>query len=788
MAKHILVKGIVQGVGFRPYIYGLATRYHLHGWVCNTSGGVEILVEGDSKDLERFIQSLPLEKPVLARIESLEVGECPSVASPDFEIRESQDVHGAYQPLSADIAICPECERELFDPSDRRYLYPFNNCTHCGPRFTIIKNIPYDRPNTTMGEFPMCDYCRAEYLDPLDRRFHAQPIACPNCGPFVELRETHSQFPTTDPRISSIEIRTSAVLKARRLLREGYIVAVKGLGGFHLACDASNPYTVAELRDRKGWIDKPFAVMAANLTVIASVCEMNWEEQRLLAGREKPIVLLQKRKQTSLQTYRVSELVSPNLDELGVMLPYTPLHHLLLNQTDPVLAREPVPPILVMTSSNFREEPIAADNKDALQRFSPLADAFLLHNRDIHIRSDDSVVRVEKGATVYLRRSRGYAPYPVRLPFQARPTLAVGGELKNTFCVTRDCYAFLSHHIGDMGNVETHESFEQGLRHLSHIFRVQPEIMAHDLNPNYFTTQYAGRADVPRIAVQHHHAHIVSCMVDNALDDRRLIGLSFDGTGYGTDGMDWGGEALIASFVGFERFAHLEYLPLPDSDAVVRTPWRIAAGYAHTLSIDVDDLAFLQNVDQQALHVLRRQIDRERSLPLTSSMGRLFEAVACLIGGRNEVTYEAQAAMEMEVLSKAFVLAAKSYPYSVDETEDGMIIRLHELLQSIVKDVRAGESVGRIGASFHKTIAHVAIDVCRRARASTGLNEVALSGGVWQNQILLDLVCDGLRQSEFIVYFHKQVPTNDGGLSLGQAVIANHAVAKPCSTVDALSA
>jgi len=789
MAKHILVKGIVQGVGFRPFVYGLATRFSLHGWVCNTSGGVEILVDGQSENLEGFIRSLPLEKPPLAKIDSLEVKEAPSDPSPIFEIHESLNVDGAYQPLSADIAICPDCERELFNPKDRRYLYPFINCAHCGPRFTIIKDVPYDRPNTTMDEFPMCDHCHTEYMDPLDRRFHAQPIACPDCGPFVELRETHSQFPTTDPRISSIEIRTSAILKARRLLREGYIVAIKGLGGFHLACDASNPYTVAELRERKGRVDTPFAVMAANLTAIVSVCEMGWAEQRLLASREKPIVLLTKKKPIPLQTYQVSELVAPNLDTLGVMLPYTPLHHLLLNQTDPVLAREPVPAILVMTSSNFSEEPIATDNKDALQRLSPLADAFLLHNRDIYIRSDDSVVKVEKSNTVYQRRSRGYAPYPVHLPFEAKPTLAVGSELKNTFCLTRDRYAFLSHHIGDMSNAETRDSFEQGIRHLSHIFRVRPELIAHELHPKYFTTQYANRSDIPRIGVQHHHAHIVSCIVDNGLDDRRLIGLAFDGTGYGTDGMTWGGEVLLASFTDFERFAHLEYLPLAGSDSAIRTPWRIAAGYAHTLGIDVDNLPFLKNVDKQALQVLKRQIDRALNSPLTSSMGRLFDAVASLIGVRNDVTYEAQAAIEMEVLSKPFISVAKSYPYIVDQTENGKIIRVREMFQSIVEDVRVNEAIGQIGANFHRTLADIAIDICRRARETTGLNEVVLSGGVWQNQILLDLVCDGLQQDDFIVYFHKQVPTNDGGLSLGQAVIANHLIAKCCSPegVEAIS-
>src|SRR5215207_1890832 len=647
MAKHISVKGIVQGVGFQPFVYGLATRFHLHGWVCKTSGGVEILVDGQNYNVEQFIQSLSLEKPSLARISSLQVDEAPATLSPGFEIRESQDVDGAYQPLSADLAVCPDCERELFNPRDRRYLYPFINCAHCGPRFTIIRNVPYDRPNTTMADFPMCDHCYAEYADPLNRRFYAQPIACPECGPFVELRETHSQFPTSDPRVSSIEIRTSAILKARHLLREGYIVAIKGLGGFHLACDASNPYTIAQLRDRKGRIDKPFAVMAASVMTVVSVCEFQKAEHLLLTSREKPIVLLARKKQTDFQTLKVSELVAPNLDTLGVMLPYTPLHHLLLNQTDPVLAREPVPPILVMTSSNLNEEPIVTENKDALQRLSSLADAFLLHNRNIHARSDDSIVKVYGSNTVYLCRSRGYAPYPVELPFTVKPTLALGSEHRNTFCLTRDHYAFLSHHIGDIGNVETHESFEQSVQHLSRIFRVQPELIAHDLRPNSFTTQYLDRSDVQHLGVQQHHAHIVSCMVDNRLENRRLIGLSFDGAGYGTDGMIWGGEALLASFAGFERFAHVEYLPLPGGVTALQTPWRLAAGYAQALNVSVDDLPFLQNIDKQSIRILRQQIDSGLNLPFSSSIGHLFEAVASLIGVRNTSTYEAQAAIEM---------------------------------------------------------------------------------------------------------------------------------------------
>ncbi|MEO8356367.1 MAG: carbamoyltransferase HypF [Chloroflexota bacterium] len=808
MAKHISVKGIVQGVGFRPFVYGLATRLELRGWVCNTSGGVEIHLVGDVPKIEQFVHSLTTETPPLAKIDSMVVqNEESDGRYATFDILPSIDIENVYQPISADVAICPDCERELFNPADRRYLYPFINCTNCGPRFTIIKEIPYDRPGTTMGEFEMCEQCSAEYKDPLNRRFHAQPIACPNCGPFVALRQDHSQFPGTSPRISSIEYRNAAILKARRLLREGYIIAIKGLGGFHLACDASNSFTVEELRDRKGRVDKPFAAMAANIATVKFVCDLGIEEHALLTSREKPIVLLRKKDQTE-QSHLVSKWVAPNVDTLGVMLPYTPLHHLLLNQTDPAFKDEPVPPLLVMTSGNYREEPIAINDEDALQRLSPLADAFLLHNRAIHMRCDDSVVRVDHGqltmdnevsdtvrrpsSTVYLRRSRGYAPYPVKLSSEARPTLAVGGELKNTFCLARDQYAFLSQHIGDLENAETYQSFEEGIQHLSTIFRVQPEIIAHDLHPNYFTTQYAKRSDVEQVGVQHHHAHIASCMVDNGLDDRQLIGLSFDGTGYGTDGAIWGGEVLLASFAAFERFAHLEYLPLPGSDSAIRSPWRIAAGYAHALGIDIDDLPFLHNTDSQSLNIVRQQIDRKLNSPLTSSMGRLFDAVASLIGVRNEVTYEAQAAIEMEVLAKPFISLVRSYPYIIEETGQPesnvkLVVRLKELLSSIVEDVRANESAGMIGARFHKTIAGIAVELCKRARQSTGLNEVALSGGVWQNQILLDLVRDGLRQAEFIVYVHQQVPANDGGIALGQAVIANHVVAKQRFSAEVIS-
>jgi hydrogenase maturation protein HypF len=792
MAKHISVTGIVQGVGFRPFVYGLATQLNLRGWVCNTSGGVEIHVDGSLANVDRFIQRLELEKPALARIDSLQVRtEDVSGDFKTFDILPSVDRQDLFHPIPADIGICPECERDLFDPRNRRYLYPFINCAHCGPRFTIIKNIPYDRTNTTMAEFGMCAQCSAEYGNPLDRHFHAQPIACPDCGPFVALREIHTQFDQARLKITSIDCRTSAILKARRLLREGYILGVKGLGGFHLVCDASNTLTVEELRDRKGKIGKPFALMAANIDAVRAICTTSKEAEELLRGREKPIVVLEKNSQFE-HDYSVSRWVAPSLDTLGVMLPYTPLHHLLLNQTDPVLATEPVPPLLVMTSGNVSDEPIATSDEDALLRLSSLVDAFLLHNREIHMRCDDSVVRVDGGqpatdhgtdgiahrpsSIVYLRRSRGYAPYPVKLPFDVQPTLAIGAEWNNAFCLARDRSAFLSHYIGNMENVETYESFEKGVRHLAHVFRVQPEIVAHDQYPNFFSTQYARRStlNARRVTVQHHHAHIASCMADNGLDNRRLIGLAFDGTGYGTDGAIWGGEALLASYSDFERLAHLEYLPLPGGDTAYRAPWSVACGYAHALGLVMHDLPFLRNIDPSLLRALWQQLDESVNAPLTSSMGRLFDAVASLIGVRNDTTYEAQAAIEMEVLARPFISSVTAYPYTIEMRTNETIIGVKDLLATVISDVRLQKSSEMIAARFHRTVAEMAIELCRQARQSTGLDEVALSGGVWQNRILLDLVRSGLKQEGFVVYFHRQVPTNDGGLALGQAVIANH--------------
>lgn len=793
MAKHILITGVVHGVGFRPFVYGLATRLDLRGWVCNTSAGVEIYIEGNSSNIECFLDRLTAEKPSAARIDSLQVrAEESSRGFQTFDILPSVEPDDLLQSIAVDIAICPECERELFNPRSRRYLYPFINCSHCGPRYSIIKDIPYDRQRTTMAEFGMCEHCSAEYNDPLDRRFSAHPIACPDCGPFVALREIHSQFPYVGLKISSIECRTSAILKARRLLGEGYILGIKGLGGFHLACDASNSLTVEELRDRKGRVDQPFAVMASDMEVVRSICYVSRREEELLTSRERPVVLLEKKPQNG-QVCNVSRWVAPNIDTLGVMLPYTPLHHLLLNQTDLLLGTEPAPRLLVMTGGGQAEEPIATDDEDALLRLSSLADAFILHNREIHMRSDDSVVRVDHdlaqtedhpghpASTIYVRRSRGYAPYSVKLSRDIKPTLAVGSEFDNTFCMARDRYAYLSSYIGNMENVQTYESFERSVGHLSHVFNIQPEIIAHDLYSDYFSTQYVRRLALParRIAVQHHHAHVASCMADNGLENRYLIGLCLDGTGYGTDGALWGGEALLASYSDFERFAHLEYLPLPGGESASRAPWRIAAGYADALGLEIDDLPFLRQVDRQDLAALRQQLNGSLHSSVNSCMKSLFEAVASLIGVRNISTYKSQAVIEVEMLARPFVPPAKGYPFVMDTTSQGTIIRLKDLLAAIIEDVRSSRPAEIIAARFHKTVAEISVEVCREARRASGLNEVALAGALWQNQILLGLVRGALKHDGFTVYVPCQVPGNDSGLALGQAVVAAHSLRIP---------
>ena len=767
----IHITGVVQGVGFRPFVYTLATRYGLKGWVRNTSAGVDIQVDGVPSSLQNFIERLETEAPPLARIDRLEYEYCPPDGFLSFEIFSSQPVAGAFQPISPDVSICPDCLAEIFDPDARRYRYPFTNCTNCGPRFTIIEDIPYDRPLTTMAGFAMCADCTAEYHDPSDRRFHAQPIACPACGPQIWLE----QADCPDQRTSNGD---AALQDAIRLLKEGQILAIKGLGGFHLACNALNPQAVARLRLRKLRVDKPFALMMPDCTTAEKHCLLSEAERSLMETVQRPIVILARRPDSP-----IAAEVAPGQDTLGVMLPYTPLHYLLfapilgqIGDTNSLTA-------LVMTSGNLSEEPIATANADARKRLAGLADAFLMHDRPIRTRCDDSVVRIFVGthnrppSEMPLRRSRGYAPYPVRLPWSPPSILAVGAELKNTFCLTHQQYAFLSHHIGDLENYETLQSFEESVQHFERLFRSQPELLACDLHPDYLATRYAldrsERVGLPIVQIQHHHAHVAACMVENGLrSDQPVIGVSFDGTGYGDDGAIWGGEFLVADYKGYQRPYHLEYIPLPGGDKAVREPWRMALAWLKRAGLPWStDIAPVRHVIEnnprhtEQLTALVHQIESGLNSPPTSSMGRLFDAVSALIGVRQLANYEAQAAIELEALVDPH--ESSSYPYLLEKQ-----IGFAPVFAAILDDLHASLPASVIAARFHNTVAQMVLGICQEIRQQNGVDQVCLSGGVWQNITLLGKTESLLRQSQFQVYLHRLVPPNDGGLALGQAAIA----------------
>ncbi|MFQ5987967.1 MAG: carbamoyltransferase HypF, partial [Dehalococcoidia bacterium] len=737
----ISVRGVVQGVGFRPFVYQLATKHKLSGWVCNTSGDVKIEVEGEREALDQFLVELESEAPPLARIEAIIAASAPLQGYTQFEIGHSIAEEGRYQLVSPDIATCDACKSELLSPEDRRYRYPFTNCTNCGPRFTIIEDIPYDRPKTTMRHFRMCPQCQREYDDPLDRRFHAQPNACPKCGPSLKLIDGNGKTIASDDVIAT----------ASKLLTEGKILAIKGLGGFHLACDATNEEAIQLLRDRKRRPFKPLAIMLATLDEVREHCFVSNEEEKLLTSPECPILLLRWRENSS-----VSPKVAPELKYLGVMLPYTPLHHVLLRETG-------LP--LVMTSGNISEEPIAKDNDEALRRLRGIADYFLTHNRDIYARYDDTVAMVERGKPQLIRRARGYAPYPIHLPFKAKQVLACGAELKNTFCATREDHAFISQHIGDMENLETLEHFENTIELYKKLFRIEPRILAHDLHPEYLSTKYAKEfaSEFTLVGVQHHHAHIVSCLVENGIQEP-VIGVAFDGTGYGSDGTIWGGEFLVADYKGFNRVGHLEYVPMPGGAAAIERPYRMAFSYLHTLlggSVLDGELPFLRDVDQYEKEVMKRQLEKGINCPLTSSCGRLFDGVSALIGLRGKIDYEAQAAIELEMAAPEEIKNAEGYPFSIVEQEGVKIVKLEDLFEAIILDIKNRLPMGIISMNFHHTIARMVVAVCRLIAAESRLCKVALSGGVFQNRLLLRLTTDALEKEGFTVFTHSLVPSND---------------------------
>ena len=760
---HIEVRGRVQGVGFRPTVYRYATARGLAGWISNTSEGVVIEVEGPGERVDDFLSSLRASPPPRAEIAELESRDVPLAREGEFTIRPSRgsaEAGAVRAEVAPDLCVCPDCIREMSEPGDRRRAYPFLNCTNCGPRFTIVEGIPYDRSATTMRKFAMCEACRKEYEDPLDRRFHAQPTACPSCGPKASLLSSDGA-----PQAEG----EAAVRKTAELLREGSIVAVKGLGGFHLACDALDSQAVETLRGRKYREDKPFAVMARDMAVVERLCRVSAEERESLESVRRPIVLLARKPGAGLP-----EAVSPRQETLGVLLPYTPLHHLLFESS--------APPLLVMTSGNVSDEPICHENEEALGRLKGIADAFLVHDRDIHIRCDDSVLRVLEGAERLIRRARGCVPSPIRLPARLpRPLLACGAELKNTFCVARDQEALLSHHIGDLENLQTLGAFEQGVAHFERIFRLKPEVLACDRHPDYLSTRYAeersAREGLPLVRVQHHHAHIASCLADNGRADK-VIGLAFDGTGYGDDGAVWGGEFLVADAAGFRRAAHLRYVPLPGGDTAVRETWRMAASWlyqAYGESFLDLGIPFAREFDLSKWDVLRAMMDRDINSPKTSSMGRLFDAVSALVGVRSEVRYEGQAAVELEAAAVAgtgSTALLSPYPFLLLHDPVPFVLDFVPTIRAIVDDLLKGAAPAEVAARFHKTVAEAAVGTCVAIKNTEGLDAAALSGGVFQNALLLELMAPRLRQEGFEVLLHRQVPANDGGLCLGQAVVA----------------
>jgi len=743
----ISVSGIVQGVGFRPFVYRLARRLKLSGWVCNTSEGALVEVEGNESDLELFSQSLRKECPEIANIRDIEIEQLAPVGYSGFRIEHSSQTAETQIVVPADVATCEACLAEIFDKSNRRYKYAFTNCTNCGPRFSIIRQVPYDRQNTTMQFFEMCSDCKAEYENPSDRRFHAQPNACRKCGPHLTL----------DGQImGDIEV----IKTAAQLLRQGEILAIKGLGGYHLACDARNTEAVKRLRRRKGRAQKPFALMCADLPIVHRICQVDRISEKVLLSSERPIVLMPSRSQKD-----VSPEVAPGINTLGVMLPYTPLHHLLMAES---------PPILVMTSGNLSEEPIAYDDEEALCRLGHIADSFLAHDRPIHVACDDSVVRVYQGIPMVLRRARGYVPQPLELRVDTPNVLACGGDLKNTFCLTKGRLALVSHHLGDLDNVSTLERYRDVVDHFCRFLDVQPVIIAHDLHPDYRSSWFARSFDgLKQIGVQHHHAHVVSCMAENGVNSR-VIGVAFDGTGYGLDGCIWGGEFMTADFSGFKRVAHLSYVPIPGGEASIHRPGRMALAYLwQAFGSEGANMALeiMDSLSEEEADITRIQIERGINCPPTSSMGRLFDAVAALLNLCSDVTYEGQAAMLLESIAEGPVDMV--YPYSVEVSQLGSLqIDVRPTIRAIVRDLKQGHEFGRISSCFHSTVADMIVCVCQRIRGETGLNRVALSGGVFQNALLLAMAVDRLGKNGFEVLRHMKFPCNDGGISLGQALVA----------------
>ena len=785
--RRIIVQGIVQGVGFRPFVYGQALNWGLSGFVLNDSQGVTIEVEGTSEALDGFQRALSNQPPPLARIDSFATEAIPPRHEHAFVITHSQKGAERQALISPDTATCDDCLRELFDPTDRRYRYPFINCTNCGPRFTIVQDVPYDREKTTMQVFPMCPACQAEYDNPLNRRIHAQPNACPLCGPQVQLHDPVNPNSVGAGAVEGMggdacvardgSHDPDPIVAASQLLADGIILTIKGLGGYHLACDGLNTEAVQRLRQRKHREAKPFALMVPDLETAHQLCRISDAEAELLQSRRRPIVLLSQRPDCP-----VAPAVAPACNTLGLMLPYTPLHHLLMQSFAQSIAPG-CPAVLVMTSGNVSDEPIAYQDDDAQARLATIAAGMLTHNRDIHMRCDDTVMRIAADGEQFFRRSRGYAPEPVSLSNELPlPLLACGGHLKNTFCIGKGRQAFISHHIGDLENLETLTSFREGIEHYQRLFDIYPEAIAYDLHPEYLATKYALDTDIPqKIGVQHHHAHIASVLAEHGLQGP-VIGVAADGTGFGTDGAVWGCEIMAADLTGFERLAHLAYMPLPGGEQAVRQPWRMAATYLAQTYGDTFlelDIPFVHQLDRPKWRTLSQMITKGINSPSTSSLGRLFDAVAALLCLRSEVLYEGQAAIELEMLAQSshyvqgggHASQMKPYPFII-QYQTPAKLDVTSMVRAIVDDIQQNLPVHEIAMRFHCTIAELLATACLKAREQTGLNMVALSGGVFQNRLLLEQLMLCLDAMSFQVYINRRVPPNDGGLSLGQLAVA----------------
>ena len=759
--RRVAVGGIVQGVGFRPFVHALAAELGLAGHVANTGDGVLAEVEGRPDAVAAFCARIAGDAPPLAAVASVVHEPIEATGADGFAIVPTAPGSTGRTLVPPDVAACADCLAELADPADRRHRHPFVTCTNCGPRFTIVTALPYDRAATTMAGFPMCGACAREYADPADRRFHAQPISCHDCGPRLALT-----VPGQD-RLHGEE----ALRGARAMLADGAVVAVKGIGGYHLACDAENPYAVSELRRRKRRGDKPFAVMAGSVADVEHLVRVDDAERRALTSPARPVVLLRRRPGTA----GLAGHVAPHAPDLGVMLPYTPLHRLLFGLPgDP-----PGPRVLVLTSGNVAGEPIVTDDAQALERLGPLVDGWLSHDRPIHVPCDDSVVRVVDGEMLPVRRSRGYAPLPVPLPVDVRPVLAVGGDLKNTFALAEGRTAWPSGHVGDMDDLATLDGFGRAVDQLATVTGVRPELLAADRHPRYRSAQWAHRTAGEREVrtVQHHHAHVAAAMAEHGLDGtRRVIGVAFDGTGYGDDGAVWGGEVLLADYDGFERFAQLGYVPLPGGDAAVERPYRMALAHLYAAGLPWDPaLPCTRACPADELAVLRMQLARGLNCVPTSSMGRLFDAVSSLAGIRHRAGYEAQAAIELEAAALGAPDAGRPYAFGLGAGTGGTAALVADpapVLAAAAADVLAGEPAGAVARRFHGAVAALVERSCTAARERTGLGTVALTGGVFANTLLLTECLHRLRGAGFTVLRHRLVPPNDGGLALGQLVVA----------------